>query len=251
MTVIADRDRLTVRDVLARELVGDVELLLFVGGRASQFDADGAPAGLTSDETRELLEQLVSLSPRLYLTVHDVRVDPATATGYNVDAVPTVIIRKRASEAGQPAGASNVRFVGLPGGYEFSTLVADIVDVSQGQTSLSAQTVEAVRALDTPVHIQVFVTPSCPYCPRAARIAHQLAMTTPLVLAEVIEANEFQALSERYAVQSVPKTVIHDRIQFVGPLPEGKVLAAVQEAVRQEAVRQEAVRQEAVRQARV
>lgn len=231
MTVIAQKDRSTVRDVLARELLDDVELLLFVRGRAQQFE-DGQPAGLTCAETRELLEQFVSLSDRLHLTIHDVGDDPTTATGYNVRAVPTVIIRKRAPEGSVLDGADNVRFVGQPGGYEFSTLVADVVDVSKGRTNLAPETAAAVAALATAVHIQVFVTPNCPYCPRAARIAHQFAMTNPHILAEVVEANEFQALSERYRIQTVPKTVINDRIEFVGPLSESKVLEAVQAAIR-------------------
>ena len=260
MTLIADKDRPTVRDVLARELVSDVELVLFVRGRAPLFE-DGQSAGLTCNETRELLGELVKLSKRIHLTVHDVSIDPATATRYNVHAVPTVIIRKYASAPElstvlnatspntdvsvaemPPTGSSrvalvaqepdaNVRFVGLPGGYEFSTLMADIVDISNDRTGLAATTIEAVQAIETPVHLQVFVTPNCPYCPRAARIAHQMAMANPLVLAEVIEANEFQALSERYRVQTVPKTIINDQIEFVGPLSEEKVLAAVLEAV--------------------
>lgn len=260
MTVIADRDRPTVRDVLARELVSDIELLLFTRGH-SQRSEDGQPAGLSCHETRELLDELVRLSDRIHLTVHDVDIDPATATRYNVNAVPTVIIRKHASPSNDTTDSddaahsrgravadvssmsdvhaaaralesdANVRFVGLPGGFEFSTLIADMVDISKGQTGLSERTVAAARAITTPVHLQVFVTPACPYCPKAARIAHQLAMTNPLVLAEVIEANEFPALSERYRVQTVPKTIINDQIEFVGPLPEAKVLEAVLEAV--------------------
>jgi thiol-disulfide isomerase/thioredoxin len=260
MTLIADKDRPTVRDVLARELVSDVELVLFVRGRAPLLE-DGQSAGLTCYETRELLGELVQLSERIHLTVHDVSIDPATATRYNVNAVPTVIVRKHASSthsstavdalspenerpvAAVPSAAvagistlapetdANVRFVGLPGGYEFSTLIADIVDVSKGRTGLAAATIDAVQAIKTPVHLRVFVTPNCPYCPRAARIAHQLAMANPLVLAEVIEANEFEALSERYRVQTVPKTVINDEIEFVGPRSEAMVLAAVLEAV--------------------
>lgn len=260
MTVIADRDRPTVRDVLARELVSDIELVLFTRGRSQLFE-DGQPAGSSCSETRELLSELVKLSDRIHLTVHDVSIDPATATRYNVNAVPTVIIRRHASfpessrivdaqtpdnggsvaEVTAQADAhaasralepdANVRFVGLPGGFEFSTLIADMVDISNGRTSLSEQTVAAVQAITMPVHLQVFVTPACPYCPKAARIAHQMAMTNPLVLAEVIEANEFQALSDRYRVQTVPKTVINDQIEFVGPLPEAKVLEAVLEAV--------------------
>jgi thiol-disulfide isomerase/thioredoxin len=264
MTVIADKDRLTVRDVLSRDLVSDVELLLFTRGRA-HVPGDGEPDGVSCRETRELLTDVVTLSDRIHLTVFDVDLEPATAIRYNVRAVPTVIIRKHASlprairpgrsqavaggdadgtvatlsvQEQSPAAAdaveadANVRFIGTPSGFEFSTLIADIVDVSRGHTTLSEQTIAGIGAIASPVHLQVFVTPACPYCPKAARIAHQMAMTNPLVLADVIEANEFPALSERYRVRTVPKTIINDRIEFVGPLSEAKVLAAVQEAVR-------------------
>ena len=62
-----------------------------------------------------------------------------------------------------------------------------------------------------------------------------MAMENPLIVAEVIEANEFQALSERYRVRSVPKTVINNRIEFVGSLPEAKVVEALQRAVSSDA----------------
>ncbi len=58
-----------------------------------------------------------------------------------------------------------------------------------------------------------------------------MAMENPLVVADVVEANEFQDLSERYRVMSVPKTVINDRVEFVGVQPEQKVLEAVQRAL--------------------
>ena len=66
-------------------------------------------------------------------------------------------------------------------------------------------------------------------------MAHQLAMENPLIVADVIEANEFQELSERYGVRSVPKTVINDRVEFLGSLPEAKVLDALHQAVRRDA----------------
>ena len=58
-----------------------------------------------------------------------------------------------------------------------------------------------------------------------------MAMENPLIVADVVEANEFQALSERYRVMSVPKTVINDRVEFVGAQPEQKVLEALQKAI--------------------
>lgn len=264
MTTIAQHDRRTIRDVLAREMVADVELLFFTQGSVGSAGA-GPEDRQSCDETRELLDDLAALSERLMVTAHDVSLDPARATAYNVRAVPTVIVQRRdlgrdvdndpgihdrgtddaaeraaddwLADNGQDAvgvtsGAATVRFLGLPSGYEFSALVADIIDVSKGQTTLSATTRELARAITMPVHLQVFVTPNCPYCPPAARVAHQLAMENPLILADVIEANEFHDLSERYRVQTVPKTVINDRVEFVGALPEAKVMEAVMEAVR-------------------
>jgi predicted DsbA family dithiol-disulfide isomerase len=58
-----------------------------------------------------------------------------------------------------------------------------------------------------------------------------MAMENPFIVADVVEANEFQALSERYRVMSVPKTVINDRVEFVGAQPEQKVLEALQKAI--------------------
>jgi hypothetical protein len=62
-----------------------------------------------------------------------------------------------------------------------------------------------------------------------------MAMENPLIVADVVEANEFQDLSERYRVRSVPKTVINNRIEFVGSLPEAKVVEALQKAVSSDA----------------
>jgi glutaredoxin-like protein len=234
MTIIADRDRSTVQNLLARELVEDVELLLFTCGRVNTLGPERYD-GQSSAETRELLEQVVELSDRLHLTTYDLAQDESTALRYNVAAAPTVIVRRREpatdADGGEPRSGTNVRFVGLPGGYEFSTLIADIVDVSQSRTDLSAHALGVVQAIDVPVLIQVFVTPSCPYCPRAVRLAHHLAMANPLIVAEAVEANEFQDLSERYGVRTVPKTVINGRIEFVGSLPEANMLEALLEAV--------------------
>jgi hypothetical protein len=153
--------------LLARELVEDVELLLFTRGRSR--GGAGGPDGQSGEETRELLEELAGLSDRLHLTPRDVDAEPTAATRYNVTAVPTVIVRRRAiatdgadSGPDQPEGqhGANVRFLGLPGGYEFSTLLADVVDISKGRTDLSNEARAAVRAIDTPVHIRVFVTPT-------------------------------------------------------------------------------------------
>ncbi len=58
-----------------------------------------------------------------------------------------------------------------------------------------------------------------------------MAMENPLVVADVVEVNEFPELSERFAVRSVPKTIVNGRIQLVGAQPQATLLGAIQEAV--------------------
>jgi hypothetical protein len=58
-----------------------------------------------------------------------------------------------------------------------------------------------------------------------------MAIASPRVTAQCIEANEFPELSQRYRVMAVPKIVINDRIEFEGAVPEGHFVAAVLQAV--------------------
>ena len=63
------------------------------------------------------------------------------------------------------------------------------------------------------------------------RLALHMAVASPRVRAECIEATEFPDLSQRYRVMAVPKIVINDRVEFEGALPEKDFLAAVLRAV--------------------
>ena len=63
------------------------------------------------------------------------------------------------------------------------------------------------------------------------RLAQHMAIASPKVTAECIEANEFPDLSRRYQVMAVPKIVINDRVQFEGAIPERDFLGAVLQAV--------------------
>ncbi len=73
----------------------------------------------------------------------------------------TILVEPMLADSATEAPAPGaVRFLGLPAGYEFSTLIADIVDASTGQLALSEATQDELRALDQDLHLQVFVTPT-------------------------------------------------------------------------------------------
>jgi glutaredoxin-like protein len=181
-----------------------------------------------SDASRELdalLGEIAALSDRLELRVHDVTTDPAPAAAAGVDAnhLPALLL--------SGAAKGHVRFLGMPTGLELGTLLSALLDVASGESGLSPATKEALQDLRDDVFIRVFVTPTCPFCPRAARTAVQMAIESPHVTADVIEANEFPELADRYEVRGVPKVVVNDTVSFVGAQPEMHFLESVRRAV--------------------
>jgi len=103
-------------------------------------------------ETRQVLEELAGLSEKLSLEVYDFLLDKEKVAKYGVDKVPATIIRN-----GKDYG---IRYYGLPAGYEFSTVLDAILDVSKGESGLGAESREKLSHLSQPLHLEVFVTPT-------------------------------------------------------------------------------------------
>jgi glutaredoxin-like protein len=103
-------------------------------------------------ETRQLVEEVAALSDKIEAEIYNFVIDKEKAEEYNVDKIPAIAV----------IGAKDygVRFFGIPSGYEFTSLIEDIITVSQGDSGLSAATREAIAQITEPVHIQVFVTPT-------------------------------------------------------------------------------------------
>jgi predicted DsbA family dithiol-disulfide isomerase len=62
-------------------------------------------------------------------------------------------------------------------------------------------------------------------------LAHKLAIENEHVTADVVEVSEFIDMAQRYRVQGVPKTVVNDRIEIVGALPEPRFIQEVLKAI--------------------
>jgi len=177
------------------------------------------------DQTLQLVEEVTALSDQLHLSQYDVVGDAGLAHKYNVDKTPGLVIASR--EDGKLVDYG-VRFAGVPSGHEFSSLIQDIILVSGRDSKLSQSTRDMLTDLKEPVSLQVFVTPTCPYCPQAVILAHQMAMESSFVQAEMVEAMEFPELSSRYGVGGVPQTTINDGAgKVVGAVPEQNLFAEI------------------------
>jgi glutaredoxin-like protein len=198
-----------------KQLESEVEVLFF--GRQENCEY--------CDQTLQLVEEVTGLSGKLFLTTYDVEVDADQAARFNVDKTPGLVLTGRDSEQLIDFG---IRYAGIPSGHEFSSLIQDIILVSGRDSRLSPQTREFLADLAEPVSLQVFVTPTCPYCPPAVILAHQMAMESPMVQAEMVEAMEFPELSSKHGVSGVPQTTINNgKGHLVGAVPEQQLLAEI------------------------
>ena len=177
------------------------------------------------DQTLQLVEEVSELSDNLHLSTYDVESDTEMASRYNVDKTPGLVITARNGDQRVDFG---VRYAGVPSGHEFSSLIQDIILISGRDSRLSQQTRDLLADLTEPVSLQVFVTPTCPYCPQAVILAHQMALESSLVQAEMVEAMEFPELSSKHGVSGVPQTTINDGAgNVVGAVPEQQLLAEI------------------------
>ena len=178
-------------------------------------------------EARAVVEEVAGLSDKLSLEIHNLQIDSEVARQYNVDNVPAICV----------VGAEDrgIRFYGVPSGYEFTSLLAAIGLVGNGDSGLKAATRAKLKELKTPVDIQVFVTLSCPYCPLMVALAHRFAFESDKVTAAGVDAGEFPQLANLFQVMAVPRTVINRKVSREGALPESALLEAVLEAARSDA----------------
>ncbi len=154
MPILQDKDREAVSKRFDVGLKRNVRLKLFTTSNVGGLYIPGRECQ-TCVPTRQLLEELVELSPKLSLEVVDFYRDPDEAKAMGVDKIPAVVIE---GETG--GGAGNIRFYGLPSGIEFAVLLESVIDVSNKNSTLQLETRRRLKRLKEDVHIQVFVTPT-------------------------------------------------------------------------------------------
>ncbi len=131
------------QDPVTIELFTEKKSLLVVPGRREcEYCA----------ETEELLGEVAALSDKVNLVAHDLRASPDDGASHGItpDMVPAFVL--------SGGNRGKVRQFGIPAGYEFTSLIQDLADVSTGTTRLSQTTKEELAKLPGDVHIRVFVT---------------------------------------------------------------------------------------------
>jgi glutaredoxin-like protein len=204
--------RAQIKDIFEKEFKEPVTVRLF-------SQAIGCESCQTVEELLKELADVVG-EDKIRYEVYSPVLDKEMAEKYGVDRIPTIVI-----EGDKDYG---IRYIGLPAGLEFSTLVQGILQVSKRKPNLSEKTLEMLEQIDIPIELMVFVTTSCGYCPAAAVMAYNFALASDYITAKVIDASENPDLAERFQVVGVPKIVINNGVaEFVGAQPENAFLGYI------------------------
>jgi glutaredoxin-like protein len=120
----------------------EVKLVLFT----QTLDCETCP------DMEQLIKAVAELSDHLKLDIYNLHVDRDKAEAYGIERVPALII-----EGDRDYG---IRYYGIPSGYEFASLLEDIISVGKRESGLSDASKQKVQSLEQPLNLKVFVTPT-------------------------------------------------------------------------------------------
>ncbi|MHA1910457.1 MAG: protein disulfide oxidoreductase [Candidatus Kariarchaeaceae archaeon] len=170
-------------------------------------------------ETELMLKTLSALSDLVSLLIWHGS-NNKKAQEYAIDKFPGIIIEGK--------NKGTIRFFGIPSGYEYTSLVHSILSAGSFSKDITENIRKRLDKLEKNVHIQIFVTPDCPYSPQAVVQAHKLASISNKITADMIEAREFKNLAKEHSVSSVPKVIINGKIEIDGPIDLDKLLSLIE-----------------------
>ena len=156
MPLLRDADKKAIQERFEESLQSDVKIRLFTQSDArTLLTIPGQPQQTNeyAKVTKEVLQELAALSPKLSLEVLDVHGDDAAeARRLNIEQVPAILLGDDAE--------GRLRFYGAPVGNEFMTVLTTIEGLSQATAPLPEHVMKAAQRIDEPVHLRVFVTPT-------------------------------------------------------------------------------------------
>ncbi len=206
-----EEDRKEIKSAL-KGLKDNVKMYVFTKKNGCQY----------CDLAVTILREVSSLSEKIEYKKYDIKESSELAKRYNIPDAPAIVVIGK-SDIG-------IRFLGIPAGYEFVSLIESLKLASNIENSISKVNREKIKKIKEKVNIDVFITPTCPYCPRAVVTAFNIASLNKNITARMIEAYEFQEMSQKNNVSGVPKIVVTNgrkKVEFVGALPEDSFVEKV------------------------
>lgn len=128
----------------------------------------------------------------------------------------------------------NIRWLGAPLGEEGRTFVEALIMMGYQTPQLSDASAKVLEKIDSPRHMKVFVSPTCPYCPQQAVNALKATISKPdLISLEIIDIQANPELAEKYNAQSVPQVYANEVLIAMGAQQEELFMSSLEKMEQQ------------------
>jgi alkyl hydroperoxide reductase subunit F len=122
---------------------------------------------------------------------------------------------------GKPTG---ITFSGIPAGHEFNSLVLAVLHADSEPQKLDDQIKQLVRAIDTTLNFEVFVSLTCHNCPDVVQTLNQFAVLNDNISTEMIEGGLFQDEIEARNIQGVPSVYLNGELFANGKISTTQII---------------------------
>ena len=107
-------------------------------------------------QTKQILDELPPLSDRIAIEEVNLILEGEKAKTYGIDRAPAIAV----TYEDQGSQDTRIRFLGAPAGYEFISLIEAVLLAGGRPPRLSAESHARLAAIDKPLTMQVFTTPT-------------------------------------------------------------------------------------------
>ena len=148
MSLLAPNEQDQLRELFT-QMTGPVRLLFFTQTIGCE----------PCTQTRRILDELPPLSDRITIDEVNFVLEKEKASQYAVERVPSIALLGKGAD-GEAGKDSRIRFLGTPSGHEFMSLIQAILLVGGAGSHLTDANRQRIAAVDKPVTMQVFSTPT-------------------------------------------------------------------------------------------
>lgn len=166
-------------------------------------------ASAKSAEMLNLLEEITSLSNKVSLRQNGTA---QLTPSFHIGAV---------------GSSARIQFAGIPMGHEFTSLVLALLHSGGHPPKVDAKTIEQIKAIDTPLHFEVFVSLSCHNCPDVVQAVNLMAALNPKITATMIDGALFQQEVDARKIMAVPTVFVNGEHFGQGRMTLEEIIAKV------------------------
>ena len=164
----------------------------------------------TCHVTIQYVEEICELSEDLNLYKFEKTKHPEIFKKYKISKVPALIVSDSESFN------SGIYFYGIPSGYEIHSFIHAIRMVSGTENKIESEIIERIKRIDKMLHLEVFITPTCSFCPQAVINGHILAFYNDQITCDMIESTSMREYAKRFEISSDPVTIINGKTRING-----------------------------------